>query len=537
MKKILKIGFFLSIFIFLIGLAQAVKAETRYMRSDDVLGTTQTSSGLYVHISDSGTQYLGIRVWSKTSIGVETEIGTPGTVKAIASGNSTGLISATWAVPATPLNPTDSIVVRVYADNFNPPTTLMHTFTTEPLDSYQLNAATWTVYYDLALYPVTGYFFEYGNAASNSRIEGYAACTNKDPIVTLTPNHTGNPGDTKIYTVNVKNDDTTSCAARTFSLSAVPAVIPAGWNGAFNLLPIISIAPQITNSSRTFSVTSAATAAPGIYNVSVTASGGGFQGTGTATYTVTAPVCTNQNPTVTLTPNHTGNPGDLKSYTINVTNNDTGACAARGFSFSGIVPLGWPIGVFTQPGVNVAPGPPNSAASYRVTSAATAAPGIYNVSVTASGGGFQGTGTATYTVTAPVCTCNAWVNNACGVAGCTANQRHQARTCNPPGCDVESQCVIDPACAPPPPSQYLINPLACNTIPGCIEKIISFIFWIAVAIVPIMIIIAGFLFLTSGGDPEKVRTAKRIIFWTVIGLAMVLFAKGIISLIKTVIEG
>jgi ABC-type transport system involved in multi-copper enzyme maturation permease subunit len=79
--------------------------------------------------------------------------------------------------------------------------------------------------------------------------------------------------------------------------------------------------------------------------------------------------------------------------------------------------------------------------------------------------------------------------------------------------------------------------LACNTIPECIEKIITFILWVAGAILPIIIIIAGFLFLTSGGDPEKVRTAKRMIFWAVVGLAIILLAKGIISLIKTVIGG
>jgi hypothetical protein len=81
----------------------------------------------------------------------------------------------------------------------------------------------------------------------------------------------------------------------------------------------------------------------------------------------------------------------------------------------------------------------------------------------------------------------------------------------------------------------IINPLACNTIPECIEKIISFILWIGTAIFPIIIIIAGFLFLTSGGDPEKVRTAKRTIFWAVIGLVIVLLARGIISVIKSVI--
>jgi hypothetical protein len=81
----------------------------------------------------------------------------------------------------------------------------------------------------------------------------------------------------------------------------------------------------------------------------------------------------------------------------------------------------------------------------------------------------------------------------------------------------------------------IINPLACNTIPECIEKIISFILWIGTAIFPIIIIIGGFLFLISGGDPEKVRTAKRMIFWAVIGLVIVLLARGIISVIKSVI--
>ena len=84
---------------------------------------------------------------------------------------------------------------------------------------------------------------------------------------------------------------------------------------------------------------------------------------------------------------------------------------------------------------------------------------------------------------------------------------------------------------------FLINPLACGTFPECIEKIIGFIFWIALAIVPIIIIIAGFLFLTSGGDPEKVQTAKKMILYACIGLVIILLAKGIISLIKSILVG
>jgi hypothetical protein len=51
----------------------------------------------------------------------------------------------------------------------------------------------------------------------------------------------------------------------------------------------------------------------------------------------------------------------------------------------------------------------------------------------------------------PACNCAAWINDACGVSGCAANQMHQTRTCNPVGCASESQCIADPACAAPPP--------------------------------------------------------------------------------------
>jgi D-alanyl-lipoteichoic acid acyltransferase DltB (MBOAT superfamily) len=70
-----------------------------------------------------------------------------------------------------------------------------------------------------------------------------------------------------------------------------------------------------------------------------------------------------------------------------------------------------------------------------------------------------------------------------------------------------------------------------------LDAIYNFVFWVAIAIVPIMIIVAAFYFLTSGGDPEKVRTAKRVIFWTFIGLIIVLSSKGISSIIEFLSKG
>ena len=86
-------------------------------------------------------------------------------------------------------------------------------------------------------------------------------------------------------------------------------------------------------------------------------------------------------------------------------------------------------------------------------------------------------------------------------------------------------------------AQKIPNPLKAESFEELIENLIDFTFWVAVAIAPIMIIVAGVYFLTSAGNPDKVRTAKSIIFWTIVGFAIVLLAKGIISMVREVIGG
>jgi len=83
----------------------------------------------------------------------------------------------------------------------------------------------------------------------------------------------------------------------------------------------------------------------------------------------------------------------------------------------------------------------------------------------------------------------------------------------------------------------ICNPLKTCDFQELIEKLIDFIFGAAMVIVPIMIIVAGFFFLTSGGNPEKVRLGKSIILWTIVGFTIVLLAKGVISVIIQIIGG
>jgi len=86
---------------------------------------------------------------------------------------------------------------------------------------------------------------------------------------------------------------------------------------------------------------------------------------------------------------------------------------------------------------------------------------------------------------------------------------------------------------PPPGKIALCNPLSAHTLPDLINKIIDFIFFIAIALAPLLVLIAGFYFITSGGDPGRVKTAKDIILYTFIGLLIIFLAKGIISVIQS----
>ncbi len=80
------------------------------------------------------------------------------------------------------------------------------------------------------------------------------------------------------------------------------------------------------------------------------------------------------------------------------------------------------------------------------------------------------------------------------------------------------------------------NPLKAKTFKELIESIIRGIRTLALAVAPMMIIIAGFYFITAAGNPGQIQTAKKIILYTLIGLGIILMAEGIIEFIEVVIE-
>ncbi|PKN02738.1 hypothetical protein CVU76_01740 [Candidatus Dojkabacteria bacterium HGW-Dojkabacteria-1] len=213
------ISFFLSFFLSSLNpLVKPVEAtsETRYFRGDTQtvnglsayqLGTAQSNTRrttFYQLTGDGGSSLVtwGIRVWKRTSGGVETEITSGSPVATVErSGNGAGTQLGYWSPPPTILNTTDSIVIRVYIQvgtsgwqqGGTPPV-----FTTNQLGNTLLGQEEWTViYYTTRTSRTTGgqagrYTqgdFDWGTSTYNSRIENF---THYTPTTTVGTSGTQN---------------------------------------------------------------------------------------------------------------------------------------------------------------------------------------------------------------------------------------------------------------------------------------------------------------------------------------------------------
>lgn len=79
------------------------------------------------------------------------------------------------------------------------------------------------------------------------------------------------------------------------------------------------------------------------------------------------------------------------------------------------------------------------------------------------------------------------------------------------------------------------NPLKYDTFQGVLGAVSKFLFQIGLALAPVMLIIAGFMFVTAGGSPDRVSNARKMALYTIIGLAVILLASGLIAVLKSII--
>ena len=83
------------------------------------------------------------------------------------------------------------------------------------------------------------------------------------------------------------------------------------------------------------------------------------------------------------------------------------------------------------------------------------------------------------------------------------------------------------------------NPLGSGgkDIPTLIDTIATWLLEIGTTIAVIIVIWAAFLFMTSGGNQVKVTTARKTLWYAIIGLALLILAKGVTSIIQNLLSG
>ena len=83
----------------------------------------------------------------------------------------------------------------------------------------------------------------------------------------------------------------------------------------------------------------------------------------------------------------------------------------------------------------------------------------------------------------------------------------------------------------------LENPLGTNSIIGIINKILSYLIYISVPFLALMILVGGFQILFARDSAEKVQSGRKTIQWAVIGFAIILVSKGVALILLQVLGG
>ena len=68
-----------------------------------------------------------------------------------------------------------------------------------------------------------------------------------------------------------------------------------------------------------------------------------------------------------------------------------------------------------------------------------------------------------------------------------------------------------------------------------VTTITNWIFTFLIAVVVIMVLVAGYMFVTGGANPEQVGKARNILMYALIGFAVAMLARGIIAIVAAVI--
>ncbi|PIT92690.1 MAG: hypothetical protein COU08_00820 [Candidatus Harrisonbacteria bacterium CG10_big_fil_rev_8_21_14_0_10_42_17] len=70
-----------------------------------------------------------------------------------------------------------------------------------------------------------------------------------------------------------------------------------------------------------------------------------------------------------------------------------------------------------------------------------------------------------------------------------------------------------------------------------ITKVLNFAFAILLILAVAFVLIAAFKYLTSGGDPEKIKSANGTLIWALVAVAVAILAFSIVRVLVNTVQG
>ena len=80
-------------------------------------------------------------------------------------------------------------------------------------------------------------------------------------------------------------------------------------------------------------------------------------------------------------------------------------------------------------------------------------------------------------------------------------------------------------------SKCSTNPGGGPTVSTLIKDVLEILSWIVGIAAIIMVIVSGFRYVTSGGDSNRVSSAKNALIYALVGLVIVAFSQAIVSFV------
>lgn len=86
-------------------------------------------------------------------------------------------------------------------------------------------------------------------------------------------------------------------------------------------------------------------------------------------------------------------------------------------------------------------------------------------------------------------------------------------------------------------SSTIQNPVACNDLRACLEKVVEYVLSLAGVLALAGVIYGGFIYLTSAGSQERIETGKNAVVYSVIGVIVIGLAFAIVQFIFNALGG